>query len=846
MWVALLALARAEPSFSVERGWQDAPFALEISPTAGGTVFYSVDRSPPSVPYAGPLSIHTTTVVRAVEVGADGAASAVVTASYLFLDDVLASPVMDPGIVGNPVYGPVVASSLRELPVLSLVAPAGLSLSEGPVSVEWMDPEGDILQVNAGGYVSGGTSWEYAKTSFRLVFRSAYGPGKLDADLFGDDVTGVPAVDRFDALSLRGGNHDSVFYLGARGQHLRNLWMDETQLEMGHIVPHGRFVHVFYNGLYHGMYHLRERFNAAMMAEYLGGDEGDYEALTAGSAFDGTGAAWAAVRAASGDFAVFREWVNVPHYLDYMVLNYYAANAWDWWPTHNWQAAGPTAPGRGGFRFHSSDSDICLYYDASTNILSLGGPSDVFLGLLAEGHPDFEVALRDAIHRNLAGPLSAEAAGARYARLAARAEDAVVAESARWGYGWWDRDGEWVAERDHLLANFFPQRTEALWQQVRAAGWYPVDAPEIDVPAGVVPAGTVVTVAAPDASAAELWLTLDGTDPRAPGGAVAPGARGPDGARLVPVARSTTVRARLRVGDAWGPIVEGFYEVDAPAPVLLNEWNAVGPEDWLGGAGGAGRDAALGRVQGNGGDWFELLVIEDVDLRGWRIELADRNGEAGRLQFTDDPLLADVRAGTLLTIAEDLPEDAAYAPDSGDWRFHLRAGAQGGGRYISAAPFDVTSRDWQLTLRDAEGHVRFGPAGEGVSPRAGISGEEVGLLQATPDSATRRADGDYGAERASTYGAPNTWGNGRAQDLSAWRGTPDGFVGHGDTGASAGPGDTGPAPDAAAPPAGDARAAPRACGCAAPGAAPAASLAALALAAVARRRRSAAAPRGPR
>jgi hypothetical protein len=85
--------------------------------------------------------------------------------------------------------------------------------------------------------------------------------------------------------------------------------------------------------------------------------------------------------------------------------------------------------------------------------------------------------------------------------------------------------------------------------------------------------------------------------------------------------------------------------------------------------------------------------------------MTDRNGEAGALVFTDDPLLADVRAGTILTIAEDLPEDAAYAPDSGDWRFHLRAGARGTGRYVSATPFDVTSRDWQLTLQDAEGRV---------------------------------------------------------------------------------------------------------------------------------------------
>lgn len=775
MLFAFVADALADPLFDVERGWQDAPFVLTLTAEDGGALYYSVDGTSPTIPYAGPLDVTTTTVVRAVEVGADGTASPVVTATYLFLDEVLRASVMDPNIVNDATYGPLVAASLRELPVVSLVAPGGISMTEGAVSVEWIDPEGDIVQVNAGAYVSGGTSWQYAKTSFRLVFRSEYGPGRLHADLYGEDALGVAPVDDFDAISLRGGNHDTVFYLGARGQHLRNFWMDESQLEMGHVVPHGRFVHLFYNSVYHGMYHLRERFNAAMLAEYLGGDEDDYEALTAGNAFDGSGAAWAAVRDASGDFETVREWVNVPHYLDYMVLNYYAANAWDWYSWHNWQAAGPIEPGRGGFRFHSSDSDICLYYDYTTNILHLGGPSDVFLGLFGEGHPDFEVALRDAIYRNLTGPLSTEAAGARYERLAALGESAVVAESARWGYGWWDRDGEWAVERDNLLTNFFPYRTDELWRQMRAAGWYPVEAPELDTSAGVVDAGTTVTVAAPEASTAELWVTLDGRDPRESGGAVASTALGPDGARVVIVERSTLLRARLREGDEWGPVVEAFYEVDAPAPLVLNEWNAVDPDGWLGGEDGDGADATLGRVLGNGGDWIELLAIEDVDLRGWTLTMTDRNGDAGALVFSDDPLLANVRAGTLFTIAEDLPEDPAYDPDRGDWRFHLRAGASGAGRYVSATAFDVTSRDWQLTIQDGDGHVRFGPVGEGVEPRAGISGEEVGLLQAMPDAKTRRDDGAYGAEARSTFGAPNVWGDGE-QDLSGYREEPGGVV----------------------------------------------------------------------
>ncbi len=840
MLLALLLPAFAEPTFDVARGVHEAAFPVTITPDAGGTVYYSLDTSSPTVPYTEPLVIDRTTVVRAVEVAGDGAASAVVTATYVFVDDVLRSSVMDPNIVTHATYGPAAAASLRELPIISLVAPAGITMTEGPVSVEWIDPEGDEVHANAGVYVSGGTSWQYPKTSFRLVFRSEYGPGRLEADLYGPDATGVPAVDEHDALSLRGGNHDTVFYLGAQGQHLRNFWMDESQLDMGHIAPHGRFAHVYVNGVYHGMYHVRERFNAAMMSEYLGGDEEDYEAVTAGNVFDGDGSAWAATVAASGDYQAAKEWLNVPDFLDYMVLNFYAGNAWDWYYWHNWAAAGPDTAGRGGFRFHSSDSDICLYYDWSVNILYLGGPSNVFANLLAEGDPDFQVALADAIHRNLTGPLSAENAADRYARLAGLAEGGVVAESARWGYGWWDRDGEWAVERDRLLYGWFPFRTDELFRQVRAAGWYPVDAPVLDTAAGLVDTGTVVTVAAPDDSTAALWVTLDGTDPRLSGGAVGPTALGPDGAREVIVTHGTLLRARLLDGDTWGPVVEALYEVDEASPVVLNEWNAVDDGKWLGGDDGTGEDTTLGRIAGNGGDWIELLVREDMDLRGWTLTMADRNGDAGTLVFTDAPLLADVRAGTILTVAEDLPEDARYAPESGDWRFHLRAGVDGTGQYVSATTFDVSSRDWQLTLQDAEGRVRFGPVGEGVEPRAGIASTEVGALTTTPDADTRRDTSAYDGRTSSSYGAPNTWEDG-AQDLSGMRGETGGIV---DVGGDTGDTPPDPAPvddetddetDAEPPPAAE----PEACGCAAPGDGAPGAVALLAAAAVLARRRAA-------
>lgn len=786
----LLATALAAPVADTPRGLYEQPFEVQVV-GGGGSLLYSTDLSVPTLPVVGPIPIRTTTVLRLAEVAQDGSREETAH-SYIFVADVMASSVMDQAVVQDQAYTASIERALRELPTISLVNPSGIPMTEVPISLEWIDPNGDQLQLGAGAYVSGGTSWAYEKTSFRLVFRDEYGPGHLEADIYGPDATGIPAVERFDVLSLRGGNHDTVFYQGARGQHLRNFWMDETQLDQGQLAPHGRFANVYRNGIYHGLYHVRERFNAAMMSEYLGGSEDDYEAITAGNAYDGSGAAWAALVAASGNFQEARRYLDVDDYLDYMILNYYAGNAWDWYSWHNWQAAGPARPDAGGFRFHSSDSDICLSYNWDVNILNLGGPSDVFLWLNAESDPDFRVALADAIYRNLSGPLSAEQAAARYQRLSELAYDGIAAESARWGYGWWRRDEEWITERDYLLYEWFPFRTDEMWRQFRRAGWYPLEAPTADLAAGRVAAGTSITIETPDGVEGKLYVRTDGGDPRESGGALATEAQGPASPQVLTAQHSMIVSARINWGTEWGPLLQRRYTVDEGSPLWLNEWNAVDPEDWLGGEEGDGRDLSLGRVQGNGGDWLELLVTEDMDLRGWRLVMEDRNGPAGELRFSEDPRLSDLKAGTILTIAEDMAEDSSYDPDGGDWRFHLRAGADGSGTLVSASTFSVTAAGWQLQIFDAEGFVRLGPVGEGISPRRGLSSKEVGQLSEVPTSATRANSPAYSPSENSSFGLPN-----EGQDLEMLRWGP-GTVVEVDSGEwvdSGGDEDRGPATD---------------------------------------------------
>ena len=102
------------------------------------------------------------------------------------------------------------------------------------------------------------------------------------------------------------------------------------------------------------------------------------------------------------------------------------------------------------------------------------------------------------------------------------------------------------------------------------------------------------------------------------------------------------------------------------------------------------------------------------------------------LTFTGDPILSDLRSGTIITISEDLPSDVSYDPAQGDWWINLRAGFSGDGLYISASSFDVSNRDTQITLFDVSFEVVFGPAGEGIKPGSGIGTDEVFKLEEDP------------------------------------------------------------------------------------------------------------------
>ena len=207
-----------------------------------------------------------------------------------------------------------------------------------------------------------------------------------------------------------------------------------------------------------------------------------------------------------------------------------------------------------------------------------------------------------------------------------------------------------------------------------------------------------------------------------------------------------------------------------PSRLILNEYNAVSDTRKLD---NLGSDVYWGRVDANGGNWFELVVaVDHLDIRGWRLHLTDDPGVAETtydLTFSSHPIWADLRAGTIVTVSDQLDDDTVYDPLLGDWWLNAHAASDASGSLITPIDFEVSNRNWQLTIFDASDLPVFGPSGEGVQPLAGIGGDEVFKLEEDPSPFVTPV-ANYNDGTSSTFGEPNVFGAGAfSQDFTALR-----------------------------------------------------------------------------
>ena len=493
---------------------------------------------------------------------------------------------------------------------------------ERPASLELIYPDGtEGFQIDAGVRIRGGYSRSGGnpKHAFRLFFRSEYGSGKLAYPLFGTE--GASEFDKVDLATAQ--NYSWSFEYGDKNTMLRDVFSRDTQRDMGRPYARSRYYHLYINGVYWGLFYTDERTEADYAASYFGGNSSDYDVIKVAPdngytiyATNGDITAWYELWQMCGETGAsssyypsvtnatyqqirgcnpdgtrnpdYKVRVDIDNLIDYMLCTIFVADpdgpvAWGGDFPNNFFAVGDK-DGEMGFRFFRHDAEHSLG-------CATGDPNDSRTGPYIAGwtfdrfNPyrlhqdlitcsDYYVRFADRAYLALFnnGPLTTQNNLNRVVARRDQIDMAIIAESARWG----DAKGEparnkidtWIPAVNWILNNYLPNRTSVVIQQLRNRGWFK-DPPTISVPGGSVPAGTEVVLSNAN-SPGTVYYTLDGTDPRLPGGAVSSSAS--------VFHSATTATTLIAKGATWRYLDDGSNQGTAWKEVGFNDSSWKGPQ----------------------------------------------------------------------------------------------------------------------------------------------------------------------------------------------------------------------------------------------------------------------------
>ena len=628
--ISSVSYAQLDLDFETDRGFYDAPFNLQLTvndPLA--TIRFTTDGTTPDLitgtVYSGVIPIESTSIIRAIAY-TDTDTTKVLTHTYIFIADVInqsgipsgyptewgsghqADYDMDTEITQNSTYAPYMREALLQIPSISIVMDRdsvfgtdGIysnsretgSIWERPTSIELLDPSGKEsgFQENAGVRMHGGSSripTKSPKHNFRLLFKGEYGNTKLNYPLFG-----ASNVDKFDTFVLRARYNNSWIHSTniqrSSAQYLRERFMQQSQSDMEQLSPESRHVHLYINGLYWGLYLLTERPSGSFMSESLGGDKEDYDILNSGEVVDGDSLAWDNMMTIANeglaeevDYLAIRDYLDIDNFIDYMILNHWGGNT-DW-DHHNWYAGRERKIGA-GYQFFIWDAEA-VFANISTNIVAKSNPNmGTFVFQQLRENEEFRIRFADKLQDHFfnKGALTPEAILERWNANYNKIDKALIAESARWGdyrndvlpnncpCTLLDVNEEYMIERNRLINDYFPFRSDTVLQHYREANLYPnLDAVQFNKYGGAVNINDQIILDNPN-NTGVIYYTTDGSDPRLSGGTIAPSAKKYTESIVLPQG-VTDIKARVKEGNSWSAMsLQRFYVEQTYSDLVINE-----------------------------------------------------------------------------------------------------------------------------------------------------------------------------------------------------------------------------------------------------------------------------------
>lgn len=380
----------AKPTFSVASGFYASSVSVSLTGPAGATVRYTTDGSEPtagSSAYGGPLTVATSTVVRAASFASGAESSLVETATYI-VDPAMATKYQTLKAV-------LVAMPPDDLARFvakdrSLVSHSAFEMvANGHTSVFKLDAEGSIAG-QAG-------SDESPQRSMNVTARDTFGIKSVNAVLWPDK----PAVTSTKKFRLRNGSND-----WSRA-HLRDQFSQSLGAPGPNLTGSSVSVAMFINGTYYGLMDLREREDENLAANNLGLDK-DYvddlsDPLLPAQEIKNGGAAALASYQSFHTFVTGNDMSVAGNYDSARAQFNPDSLAWDWaehlfhanhdWPgrnVHVWRS--PELDGRWNWHEHDMDEAFGLF----------SGPElDMYGSFQAAGSEVVGALLKNPDFRNL-------------------------------------------------------------------------------------------------------------------------------------------------------------------------------------------------------------------------------------------------------------------------------------------------------------------------------------------------------------------------------------------------------------------------------------------------------------
>ncbi|MEP2445714.1 MAG: lamin tail domain-containing protein [Balneola sp.] len=273
------------PSFSLETGFYSGSVTVGISGTANAEIRFETGGAVPtanSTLYSSPISLDTSTVIRAIAIESGKQASDVITNTYLFADQhtiPVVSFVMEPDSLFDFDKGMYVIGDSSE--TNGQYPFFGANFWEDfqyPLHIEYMNEFGNPeFEFMAEAEIGGNFSRGFLKKSFIINNNDRFGLDRLNYPLFPEND-----YNEYDGFSLRAGAEER--------SRLLNELLRAINLEWGHknAMQAYQSAALYINGEYWGIYNIYERKNDDFVESRYGFNDidmiKDFDTVTDGDA----------------------------------------------------------------------------------------------------------------------------------------------------------------------------------------------------------------------------------------------------------------------------------------------------------------------------------------------------------------------------------------------------------------------------------------------------------------------------------------------------------------------------------------------------------------------------------